>query len=281
MGGKRATWLVSNRFSGSNDEAGLDALERCCGEHGFDVRRKTVLPDEETPTPAELEAAGIELVVVFAGDGTINRLIARLAGWNGAVLVLPGGTMNLLYHRLHGARPMTEVVAAVSDDTARRYRPKVIRTPQGDAYAGLLAGPGVSWGRVREAMRVYDLAELAQGTVAAIDETLNGEQVACLDPPLGRSEGYPLLSLTPRDDGIQVEAYHAETAADYLAQSWALLKRDFREGPHDELGRVSALTIASTQGNRFGLLIDGEQAEAPPKVELRLADCEVDLLATE
>lgn len=281
MGGKRATWLVRNRFSGSNDEAAFTTLERSCDEHGLEVRRKTALPDEETPTPAELAAAGIDLVVVFAGDGTINRLIARLAGWNGAVLVLPGGTMNLLYHRLHGSRAMADVLAAVARGEARRYRPKVIRTPQGDAYAGLLAGPGVSWARVREAMRVYDLAELAQGTVAAIDETLNGEQVVCSDPPLGRREGYPLLSLTPRDDGIEVEAYHAETAAEYLEQSWALLKRDFREGPHDLLGRVTALTLASTQGNRFGLLIDGEQAEAPPRVELRLADCEVDLLATE
>jgi len=277
----RAIWLVSNASSGSNDDEALAALEQCCGRHGVGLAGRTVFPDEDLPTPAALDAAGIGKVAVFAGDGTINSLIAALAGWSGAVLILPGGTMNLLYHRLHGERTTEETIAAVARGEAMLRRPGVIRAPQGDAYAGLLAGPGTSWGRVREAMREQNLAELAQSTVAAIDQTLTGEQIACLDPPLGKSEGYPLLSLTPFDDGIEVEAYHAETAGDYLQQTWALLKRDFREGPHDILGRVPALTLASTEGNPFGILIDGEQADAAPQVELRLAKCEVDLLATQ
>jgi hypothetical protein len=130
-------------------------------------------------------------------------------------------------------------------------------------------------------MRAADVAELAQSTVGAIDETLTGEQIVCVDPPLGRREGYPLLNLKPGGAGIEVEAYYAETAGDYLAQAWALLKRDFREGPHDPLGTARRLTLASTSGNPFGLLIDGEQAEAGPRIQLTLAQCEVDLLATE
>ena len=47
------------------------------------------------------------------------------------------------------------------------------------------------------------------------------------------------------------------------------------------LGHARAVRLASTQGNRFGLLIDGEQAEAAPEVEFTLAASEVDLLATE
>jgi hypothetical protein len=277
----QAIWLVTNPASGSNDEAAVTALEQCCGEHGFRVVRHSVFPDQDLPTPAALDAARIERVAVYAGDGTVNGLIAGLAGWGGAVLVLPGGTMNLLYRRLHGQRTLEETIAAVRRAESRPVRPAVIRTPQGDAYAGLLAGPGTSWGRVREAMRAADVADLAQSTVAAIDETLTGEQIACIDPPLGRREGYPLLSLTPGAEGIAVEAYYAEAAGEYLAQAWALLKRDFREGPHELLGTARRLTIASTEGNPFGLLIDGEEAEAGPRAELVLAKCEVDLLATE
>lgn len=281
LGEPRAIWLVSNPASGSNDEAALATLRQCCGESGFPVARHTVFPDRALPTPAMLDAAGIRSVAVYAGDGTVNGLIGGLAGWGGAVLVLPGGTMNLLYRRLHGQRTLEETLAALGRGEAAPVRPSVIRTPQGDAYAGLLAGPGTSWGRVREAMRAADVADLAQSTIAAIDETLTGEQVACVDPPLGRHEGYPLLSFTPAADGIDVEAYYAEAASEYLAQTWALLKRDFREGPHDRLGRARRLTVASTQGNPFGLLIDGEQAEAGPRIELALAPCAVDLLATE
>jgi hypothetical protein len=274
-------WLVNNASSGSNDDAALAALKACCGAHGFVLARRTVFPEQPLPRPAVLDSAGIDMVVVFAGDGTINAAVAGLAGWDGAVLVLPGGTMNLLYHRLHGDRTLEETIGAVARGHATRRRPSVIRSPYGDAFAGMLAGPGTSWGRVREAMREADVVELAAGTIEAIEETLTGEMIACAAPVLGRREGYPLVSLAPATDGIEVKAYHAETPAEYLEQAWALLKRNFREGPHDVLGLARTVRLASTEGNPFGLLVDGEHAEAAPEVEFVLAACEVDLLATE
>jgi hypothetical protein len=228
-----------------------------------------------------LDAAGIDLVAVFAGDGTINSLIGALAGWSGALLVLPGGTMNLLYHRLHGERTLEEVVAAVAQRVSALRRPSVIRCPSGTAYAGLLAGPGTAWGRVREAMRDGAVVELAGSTATAIDETLTGEMIRCVEPALGRREGYPLLCLEPGDEAIEVVAYYAETAGQYLEQALALVRRNFREGPNEVLGRTRAVRLASTQGNPFGLLIDGEQAEATPEIEFTLAAAEVDLVATE
>jgi hypothetical protein len=280
MDGERAIWLVNNAASGSNDDAALSALEACLGEHGLQVARRTVFPEADLPTPAALDAAGIDLVAVFAGDGTINSLIAALAGWHGALLVLPGGTMYLLYHRLHGDRTLEEVVAAVGRGESVLRRPGVIRSASGNAYAGLLAGPGTSWGRVREAMRDAAVVELAESTVTAIDETLTGEMIRCVEPALGRPEGYPLLCLEPGDEDIEVVAYYAETARDYLEQTWALVRRNFREGPNEVLGRVGAVRLASTQGNPFGLLIDGEQVDAAPQVEFALAAAEVDLVAT-
>lgn len=274
-------WLVNNASSGSNDDTALAALEECFNEHGLRLCGRSVFPDEELPTPAVLDAAGVGCVAVFAGDGTINSLIARLEGWGGAVLVLAGGTMNLLYQRLHGDRSLEDVVSLVAGGAAQRRRPGVIRSELGDAYAGLLAGPGASWGRVREAMRDANVAELAAGTVEAINETLGGEMIACIEPGLGRREGYPLVMLTPHDSGIEVDGYYAESTGEYLEQTWALLKRNFREGPHDTLGVVRSLRLASTQGNPFGVLVDGEQADAPASVEFKLAACGVDLLATE
>lgn len=281
MTGIHDIWLVSNTSSGSNDDAALAALEACLEANGVRVAGRSVFPEDELPTPAKLDAARIECAAVFAGDGTINSVIAGLEGWGGAVLVLPGGTMNLLYHRLHGDLALEEVVARVASGKVVRCRPGVVRSECGDAYAGLLAGPGTSWGQVREAMREVDVAALAAGTVEAINASLGGEMIACVDPPLGRSEGYPLIMLTPHDHGIEVDAYYAESAAQYLEQTWALLRRNFREGPHDALGTAQALRLASTQGNPFGVLIDGEQADAAASVEFRLAACAVDLLATE
>ena len=281
MNATTPVWLVTNASSGSNDDAALAALEQCCGKAGFHVAHRTVFPDQDLPTSALLDAAGIERVAVFAGDGTINTLIASLSGWSGAVLVLPGGTMNLLHQRLHGERTLEQVIEAAARGEAAMRRPGMIRCAYGDAYAGMLAGPGTSWGRVREAMLEADVAELAAGTVEALGQTLAGETIACIEPPLGRPEGYPLVMLTPTDSGIEIEAYYAETTGEYLGQAWALLKRNFREGPHDVLGNAGKVRLASTARNPFGLLVDGEQAEASGEVEFVLAACEVDLLATE
>jgi hypothetical protein len=281
MSDSRPIWLVNNSASGSNNEAALAALDRCCGEHGFRVAHRTVFPAQDLPTPAMLDAGGIECVAVFAGDGTINSLLTGLAGWSGAVLVLPGGTMNLLYHRLHGERTMEDAIAAVARGEAAARRPGVIRCPFGTAFAGMLAGPGTSWGKVREAMREADVVELTAGTVEAIEQTLAGEMIACRLPPLGLPTGYPLVSLTPHDEGMEIEAYHAESAGDYLVQAWALLRRNFREGPHDVLGFERVVRLASTEGQALQLLVDGEPVEAEAEVEFTLAACEVDLLATE
>jgi len=281
MNARRSLWLVTNPASGSNNEAALDALERCCGEHGFHVVQRSAFPDEDLPTPAALDQANVDHVAVFTGDGTINALLTGLAGWGGAVLVLPGGTMNLLYHRLHGERTMEQAIAAVGAGEATLRRPGVVRCEWGTAFAGMLAGPGTSWGRVREAMREADVLEVASEAVEAIEETLAGDMIACVAPRLGLPEGYPLVSLIPRDDGMEIEAYHAKSAGEYVEQTWALLRRNFREGPHDVLGNVRTVRLASTQGNPFGLLVDGERVEAAAEVEFTLAACEVDLLATE
>lgn len=278
MSGTRDIWLVRNEASGSNDEAALESLETCCGASGFHIARQTCFPDEELPGPADLDASGIDLVVVFTGDGTLNATITKLSGWSGQVLVLPGGTMNLLYHRLHGEREMDEVLHMVAAGRSRPRRPGIVSCRRGVALAGLLAGPGTSWYDVRETMRDADVLGMVDSTASAIEETLAAPGIACRG--LGREEGYPLIMLTPHDEGIEVTAFHSDSLGDYLSQGWALLKRDFRQGPHDTLGCGPRVTLRSTEEESFGILIDGEKSEAEAVEEFVLAPCEVDLLAT-
>lgn len=280
MSGGRPIWLVSNASSGGNDDVALAALMECCAGNRLSIAQRSVLPDDELPTSERLDAAGVEAVAVYAGDGTTNALVTALAGWSGAVLVLPGGTRNLLFHRLHGERSPEEVLAAFAEGCGERRRPGVIHHAGGIAYAELLAGPGASWGRVREAMRDAALGEFAEATAEAVGETLGGEAVVCVEPALGRPEGYPLIALRARDRGIEVVAYYAEGAGEYLEQAWAMVTRDFREGPHETLGMAGQVRLTGENGGRFELLIDGEQHETESPAHFRLAPCEVDLVAT-
>jgi hypothetical protein len=277
---KQRIWLVANDASGSNDAQARDELEQCCGNAGFHVERTISFPAEDLPGAAALDGAGIDLLAVFAGDGTTNSVIGNLAGWGGAILVLPGGTMNLLYHRLHGEQNFEEVIHLAAAGKAVRHRPGVIRCRHGTAYVDLLAGPGTSWYDVREAMRDSDVLGVAESAANAIGETLTTAGIVCRDPAFGREEGYPLVMLTPEDAGIRVSGYYAETIGDYVKEGMALLARRFRDGPHDDLGTTGQVILESTDGGSFGILMDGERAESPAGEAFRLVPCEVDLLAT-
>ena len=280
MTGRQRIWLVVNDASGSNDEQARSELQRWCGEAGFAVERTIEFPAEALPDGPALDRAGIGTVAVFAGDGTVNALLGGLSGWGGAVLVLPGGTMNLLYRRLHGNREMASALHLAAAGKAKRVRPRVIATGGEAAFVDLLAGPGTRWYEVREAMREADVLGIADTTARALGETLGTPGIICREPSLGRAEGYPLVMLTPTDQGIAVCGFYAETPAEFLKGGWAVLRHRFRDGPHDDLGLVEQVALASTEGEPFGLLVDGEPAESAEAQVFRLVPCGVDLLAT-
>lgn len=275
-----SAWLIANAASGSNTPAAMADLEASLDANGIAVSHVVGFPGDPLPTPAILDAAGTTTVIVYTGDGTVNAALTGLRGWGGVVLVLPGGTMNLLSKRLHGDFPVDEILRIVADGGARRRRVTKIAGPCGDAYAGLLAGPGTNWGDVREAMRDFDIAGIASGTAEALAMSTGETKVFAVDPPIGGRKGYPLLDMTPGEHGIQINGYYADTAGELAQQGWALLRRRFREGPHDRLGIVDAVTLRNIDGSDVEVLLDGEACEGRPEITFRVAQSEVDLLAT-
>jgi hypothetical protein len=275
-----ACWLVVNPASGSNSESSTDTLVATLTGHGFRVDRVIAFPDDPLPEPASLEAAGIDTVVVYTGDGTVNALINHLSGWSGAVLVLPGGTMNLLARRLHRALAPDEIIALVAGGGAKRGRPACVRWQEGLAFADVLVGPGTCWSEVRESMRSGAITKVAASAIEAIRHSATGPFVTVPGLPLARAEGYPLIELTPGEHGIQVDGFYAQAALDYAQQAWAVLRHRFREGPHDRIGLADSVPIASIEGGALACLIDGEPAECPSPFTFTVEPCGVDLLAT-
>lgn len=280
MGRFTNAWLLANAASGSNTPAAVEELQACLADNGITIDRTVAFPEDGLPLPGDLDAAGAELLIVYTGDGTLNAALAKLGGWSGAVLVLPGGTMNLLSKRLHGDYTVAEIVQVVAAGGARRRRVNRIVGPCGDAYAGLLAGPGTHWGAVREAMRELDLAGMASGAAEALAKSTGETTVRAAAPPLGSRQGYPLIELTPGEHGIQVNGYNATTPGEWAQQGWALLRRRFREGPHDRLGLVDQITLENIDGSSVEVLLDGERCDAGARLTFRVALSEVDLLAT-
>lgn len=274
----RIVWLVVNSASGSNDEAAVQRVGEALAAAGAAPARIVDIQHEPCPDAEALRDAGVGLVAVFGGDGTINGLLGGLDGWNGAALVLPGGTANLLARALHGERSAEDIAASV--DALHPVRRQSITCSQGRALIEVLAGPGAVWSDVREGLRDGDLAEVAATGAEAVMQSVAGPMVHLEEPAIGRDGGYAGVRLVPETDSMAVTGYGAETFGDYLLQGVALLRRDYREGPHEELGRHGEVLCRSSDGEPIELMIDGERRTGRPEERFSLAELAVDLLAT-
>lgn len=277
---RAACWLVVNPASGSNDARSKESVAEALRESGLPVDRVIVFPDEPLPDASTLDAAGIKLLAIYTGDGTMNAALNKVSGWGGTVLVLPGGTMNLLPLRLHRSTDLCAILDVVATGGALVRRPDCVRCPAGIAFAGLLVGPGTAWNRVRESMRKMAVTEMAKDMIEALRQSTTAPGVIVEDKRRSRADGYPLVELTPGEHGLQIDGYYAEGALEYAEQAWATLRHRFREGPHDRLGLAEAITLTSVDGGPLACLLDGEPGECPSGSRFTVEPCGVDLLAT-
>lgn len=267
-------WLIANRTSGSHDPALCDAIEETVAKYSRDIVRIISLPDDPLPDAAEAKASGTELIVIFTGDGTVSMAVDALEGWQGDLLVLPGGTMNLLSRKLHGARePLAILEAALKPEAQRAILP----VAQGHglrSLVGIVAGPTAAWGEVREDMRQLNVGGLIESVPQALQETLQGDPVS-VDGVEGEFEA---VFVDPQAEGLRVNGIHAGTAAELLQHGWAWLKGDFREGPHTPL--ICTPEVVLRREGAFALLVDGEQAEAASPCRFTLGACPLRFIAT-
>lgn len=274
---RQPTWLIYNGASGSHDDAAIEALVEAMRAAGYDPDR-VVDAKDGTPDTAAANSAGIGVLAVHGGDGTLSRTIGNLEGFSGQVLPLPGGTYNLLAREMFGDRDPLEIVGMLGSGQLAPLRRTCIRGDGIVALCELLAGPGAKWADVREELREANVGEvLAKGWDAAAESTV-GPMVAVVQPAGGREGGYAGVRLTPRTDGMTVQGFAADGIGDYIQQGLAILKRDFREGPNDDLGRAATVRCRSLGGEAIPLMVDGERSEGANDLAFSLDTLEVDLL---
>lgn len=273
-------WLVVNPASGSNDDSAQQALVEKLVQAGCAPDMVIDITTDPELTAAALDAAGVATLAIFTGDGTLSSVIAGLGGWQGNVLVLPGGTTNLLAKALHGEDVTMEVVVeAFAKGALSPTRRNGIGWSGGLAVCELLAGPGATWSDVREELRDGNLVAMAQTAVEAATQSGNGALVRLCKPDIGKAEGYGGVRLVPHAEGLVVDGYGADSVSDYLRQGLALLRRNFREGPHDELGAHPAVHCETANGAEMDLMVDGERMTGKSRETFSLAPLPVNLLA--
>lgn len=275
-----ATWLVVNGASGSHGDGSVESLSRALAAAERAPGRVIDLQRERCPRLGDLVTAQVGLLAVFGGDGTLNTAIRAVEGWDGEVLALPGGTANLLARSLHGEAEAEAIIAGLGTPRLTARPRNCIRCGTHTALIEVLAGPGAAWSDVREGLREGSVAQVAGSALDAAVQSTAGPMVRVVEPALGRAEGYSGIRLTPGGANLEVEGYGARRLTDYVLQGLALLRRDFREGPHDELGRHPAVRCRSADGSPIELMIDGERATGAAEEQFLLAPLAVKLLAS-
>jgi diacylglycerol kinase family enzyme len=259
----KRVWFVTNHASGSASAEKCAALEAVFAERGLTLGGRTHFPAQPLPDAARLDREDIDTMILFAGDGTINATLCALARWDGAFLILPGGTMNLLARTLHGRADPAAIVHAAHQGGRRVPLPFVEAGPH-RAFAGLIVGPAAHWGRAREAAR--------KGMVRRVIATARNAWRRTFGPGIrvagvpGMDRRYQAVFAAPGADGLDVAAIDARDLRAIVALGWEWLTGDW----------IAAHAVTARHAARFSIrarkpvlaLFDGEPQTLDADVEI-------------
>ncbi|MCW2348731.1 diacylglycerol/lipid kinase family protein [Sphingobium sp. B12D2B] len=268
--------FIYNERSGTCDPALVSAIQAAFAQAGRPIGTARPIDDGPLPNAAQARERGIGLVIILGGDGSLASTAQALAGWDGTLLALPGGTMNLLAHRLHGNLDPLAIAKAYLADKGTVMAVPVIEADEITAYTGIIVGPTAAWGNVREALRNHDLAALAEKVPEAITATFEAPAVSLVGDP----RDYPAIFVEPAKQGLHAYGVLARNAGELFAHGWAWLSGDFRNGPSESLGAADHLEIESA-GKTLDLLVDGEKATTKAPFNLRSAQSGVRFFAAQ
>ena len=258
-------WLITNPGSGSTTQAKCEALEAVFAERGLELAGRTDFPEEPLPKGASLTRKGVDTVVLFAGDGTINAALCALAKWKGSFLILPGGTMNLLAKALHDEMDPHKIVHAAHDATRRVVLPYIEAGPH-RAFVGLILGPAATWARAREAARKGKIGRLVMAARAAWRRTFDRKGI--------RIEGvgklrhhYQAVFVSPAEKGLEVIGVDARDWRSIAQLGWDWLTGDWIAA--HAVDRAHAQELRVRDPRPVLALFDGEPVQLEPGTPIR------------
>jgi YegS/Rv2252/BmrU family lipid kinase len=149
--------IIYNPTSGSFRPERLEALERTLHEHGVRAR---LHPTEHAGHAMELGRAvnGIEQVLSYGGDGTLNEVANGLLGRGLPLMFVPGGTANAMAYELGIPRDPSHAVRAMVGGRTIALRPGRV----GSRAFMLMAGFGF------DATAVYMVTDRLKGRLGAL-----------------------------------------------------------------------------------------------------------------
>lgn len=264
-------WLVANAGSGSTDADALKWMADALAGQGAEVVGQTDFPAEVLPNVDRLEAAGVDTLVICAGDGTINAAVGAVGDWGGQCLVLPGGTMNGLAKTLHGDATREAILQAIG--SARLVHPPTANAEGHSALVGVILGPAATWVHAREGVRKGRFARAVRAARIAWARSFS-HTIRVAGAP-GRHRA---VIVTPREHGLDYATISTAGVSDAIRLGWNWLLGDWRNDAGVSVAEGVEVTLI---GRRFvRALFDGEPAKLETPACIRHGQTRLAFLAT-
>jgi len=254
--------IIVNEKSGSVPEDGREQLSAFLQEEGHEPVLPVSIEVSLEDQVAGLMAVGCEALVVWGGDGTICAVLQSANG-SVPVLVLPGGTMNLLPKRLHNDElDWKKIVHSVLADP----RPGWISAGEVGGqrfYVAALFGQLTHIGASREAVREGAILEAV--SILTDRETLDIESnihVEVDQPDTMRECPATAVAVIPAaEDGLEIAVIAPDNHLDLAASAMDALARGWRESAHFHAEGATAIRMRHAEGKAIPATIDGEPCE--------------------
>jgi diacylglycerol kinase family enzyme len=222
----------------------------------------------------QLAAAKPDLFVVWGGDGTLRSALGTVGKATPNLLLLPGGTMNLLTRSIHGEKTWEQILNDVL------AAPKRTSLPAGKVngeifYCAMLAGAPARLAEARESLRRGELVKAAAEARAAM-ETLG---TLHLDARYRDGYTFERSSLPPtsvigalvgpmaRDHAMEIATLAEPTPGAALNVIWSSFISDWRNAPGMTIVPARSLVIETEDGD-IPVIVDGEAMEAGDRVQV-------------
>jgi diacylglycerol kinase family enzyme len=266
-------WLLLNRASRAVKDDWEVLLTAAIAARGWTIAGTTDFPNEDAPEQTAL--ADVDMLAVAAGDGTINAIARQLDSWPGMLLVLPGGTMNLLAKALHDATDPAAIIAALSESPQARTLSTIECGPD-RALVGVIVGPGASWVHAREAVRHGRWARLRRAVQLAWQRSTR--RTVHLRNGTARSKGYRAIFIQPAADALSVVSVSASGWADYVRLGLTYAGGQWQNARGIDSTTTTAVALAEYRPT-FALF-DGEPLHLAPDAVLRAGWTQLKFITT-
>jgi len=265
--------VVVNVASGSVGPDAPDEIARLLAEHGVKAKVHACEPGELMDQLKASIAAGPDLLITLAGDGTV-RAAAELCGPGGPMIApLPGGTMNMLPNAVYGGRPWAEALKLALEEGGERDLGGGCIDGHRFLCAAILGSPA-RLAPAREAARERRFRDAATQLKRAFDRAFTGRLRYQLDGgPRRKAEALVLMCpiaskvMHAEDPALEAAALDVRGAGQVLRLGLNALVRDWREDPSVETEPCRRARISSAQ--RIPAVLDGEIVVLPSLTEVR------------